>query len=107
MPMITIKFDDQRVENADILVLSETIQKIVSEATGIKDVFVYADSPKIKLKIAPIEVFIEMSASKIGNRDELFSTIKSKLSKWKKDNNFSQPINLTLIPMNWKFEVNI
>ncbi|MEK9195029.1 MAG: hypothetical protein AAB975_01525, partial [Patescibacteria group bacterium] len=75
MPMITIKFDDQRVENADILVLSETIQKIVSEATGIKDVFVYADSPKIKLKIAPIEVFIEMSASKIGNRDELFSTI--------------------------------
>jgi hypothetical protein len=70
-------------------------------------VFVYANKAQIKVKIAPIEIFVEMSAHKITDLDELFSEIKSNLSEWKKTNNFSHPINLTLIPMNWKIEIGI
>jgi hypothetical protein len=107
MPMITIKFDSKKVTDDEVVALSSAIQKIVSNTTGIQDVFVYADSPKISTAISPIEIFVEMSASKIENLEELFASVKEKLKEWKNENDFQIPINLTIIPMNWKFEVNI
>ena len=107
MPRIKIQYDDARVEKSDILNLSNAIQKIVAEVTGIEDVFVYGNSSEIKIKIAPIEIFVQMSAHKIKNEEELIGAIKKSLSNWKKENNFKYPINLSLIPMNWKVEVEI
>jgi len=107
MPMINIKFDDREVGDDKITELSNAVIKIVQDATGIPEVFVYADSPKIKIGVAPIEIFVEMSASKVENRDELFENIRSKLSAWKKEAGFQHPITITLIPMDWKFEVDI
>jgi hypothetical protein len=107
MPMINIEYDNDKVNEEKILSLSNAIQKIVSETTKIEDVFVYANASKIKVKIAPIEIFIQMSASKISNKDKLIQDIKSKLLQWKKKNSFTIPINLTLIPMDWKVEVGI
>ena len=105
--MIKIKYDDARVSDDKIVELSKAVQRIVIETTGIKDVFVYADSPKIKIDVAPIEIFVEMSAVKITNRDELFESLKGLISQWKKSIGFEVPINFTLIPMDWKFDVNI
>lgn len=105
--MITIKFDDREVTDAEIINLSDAIQKIVSEATDIKDVFVYADSPKIKVAIAPIEIFVEMSASKIEDAENLLKKITERTSTWKNQNNFQHSINITLNPMNWIFETGI
>lgn len=107
MPVIRIDYDDAKVETSDITALSEAIQKIVSGATHIDDVFVYANSSQIKIKIAPVEIFIQMSAHKISDEDALVKEIKSKLSSWKKKTSFSHPINLTFIPMNWKIEIGI
>ena len=86
---------------------SWAVQKIVSVATGIEDVFVYANSAQIKVQIAPIEIFVEMSAHKIKDQDELFANMKAKISEWKQKNYFKQPVNLTLIPMQWKMEIGI
>jgi hypothetical protein len=107
MPIIKIQFDDGKVKEDDIVQLSHAIQKIVVETTGIEDVFVYGNSSQIKINIAPIEIFIEMSDHKIKDEDVLITDIKGKLSTWKKENNYSHPINLTLIPMHWKVEVGI
>ncbi len=107
MPIINIEYDSKKLNKKEVLNLSEAIQKIVSEATNIESVFVYANSAKIKVKIAPIEIFIQMSDHKIKDIDLLFEEIKSKLSKWKKETNFSHLINLTIIPMKWKFETGI
>lgn len=105
--MIKIQYDDVRVKKEDIKNLSNAIQKIVSEATGIEDVFVYGNSSEIKVKIAPIEIFVEMSAHKVEDEDALIKDIKERLTVWKKENNFSFPINLSLIPMHWKIEIGI
>ena len=67
MPMITMEFDDTKVTDQEIQALAEAMQKIVSIATDIEDVFVYANSARIRVKIAPIEVFVQMTASKINN----------------------------------------
>ena len=107
MPMINIKYDDAKIKDDEVIVLSKAVQKIVSNATGIKEVFVYADSPKIKIDVAPIEIFVEMSASKVEDRESLFQEIKTKLSNWKKENNFNTPITITLTPVNWSFDVDI
>ena len=107
MPMINIEYDGVKVKKEEVRELSKSIQKIVSEATQIKDVFVYTNSSEITVKIAPIEIFVRMSDTKITNADQLFQDIKSKLSAWKKESNFKHPINLTLIPMKWKFETGL
>ena len=107
MPIIRIEWDDKKLKMDDILTLSNAIQKIVSETTKIEDVFVYANSSQITIKIAPIEIFVEISAHKIKNEDKLIRTFKTKLTVWKKQNAFDYPINLTLIPMNWKIEIGI
>ncbi|OGZ11484.1 MAG: hypothetical protein A3D67_03745 [Candidatus Lloydbacteria bacterium RIFCSPHIGHO2_02_FULL_51_22] len=107
MPMINIKFDDRKIQDKKIIELSNAVIKIVQDATNIPEVFVYADSPRIKIGVAPIEIFVEMSASKVPDKEELFEEIKNKLSDWKKINGFEYPITITLTPMNWKFEVGI
>lgn len=107
MSMITIKYDDNKLKDEQIVLLSKAIQKIVQDATKIPEVFVYADSPKIKIDVAPVEIFVEMSANKISDRENLFQEIKNGLSVWRKDNNFENPITITLTPVDWRFEVNI
>ncbi len=105
--MITIKYDDAHIDDEQIILLSKATQKIVINTTGIKEVFVYADSPKIKIDVAPIEIFIEMSEQKISDKQKLFEDIKKQLSDWKKINNFTAPVTITLTPMDWQFEVGI
>lgn len=107
MPLIKIEFDNEKVSEKEILDLSTAVQKIVSAITVIEDVFVYANSAQVKVKIAPIEIFIEMSAHKIKDRVELIGKIKENLARWKQESNFQYLINLTLIPMDWNIEIGI
>lgn len=107
MPMIHIEYDGTKLSDDDIVAVSDAVQKIVSSATQIKDVFVYANSAHIKVAVAPIEIFVRMSAAKIDDKDALFEDIRDRISKWKAKSEFSHPINITLIPMDWRFEVNI
>jgi hypothetical protein len=107
MPVIKIEYDDTKVKENAVVAVSNAIQKIVSETTGIEDVFVYANSSRIKVKIAPIEIWVEMSANKIEDVEKLLSEFKEKLSTWKKKDGFQYPINLTLTPVPWKFEIGI
>ena len=107
MPIIRIDFDNEQIGNDDIRNLSTGIRGIVSEVTEIEDVFVYANNSEIKVKVAPVEIFVEMSAHKIKDLGELTTTIVSRLSDWKKENHFTTPLNLSVIPMPWKIEIGI
>ena len=97
----------KEISDKEVNFLSGTIQKIVSTVTHIEDVFVYANSSQIKINIAPVEVFIEMSNDKIKDADKLIEDITSKLSDWKTKENFKHSINLTLISMDWKVKTSI
>lgn len=107
MPMIHIEYDNAGVSDHDAEALARAICGIVSRATGIKDVFVYANTAKIKVQVAPIEIFVRMTAAKIKDENALMQDIKVKLAEWKLSTNFQYPINLTLIPVNWKIEIGI
>jgi hypothetical protein len=107
MPIIRIDYDNEKIDSVNINKVSHAIRDIVAEVTQIEDVFVYGNSSEIKIKIAPIEIFVELSAHKIENIDELTTEIVARLSEWKKDNHFTTLINFTLIPMPWKIEIGI
>ncbi len=107
MPLINLEYDDSSVSEEEASGLSEAIRNIVSEATDIKDVFVYANTAKIKVQIAPIEIFVRMSAKINDDKENLIEDIKTRLLEWKASSGFNHPINLTIIPMNWKVEVAI
>lgn len=77
------------------------------EVTKIEDVMVYGRTSEIKIKVHPIEIWVSMSAHKIPDVGVLLELLKNRLSEWKKESDFTHPINLTLIPEPWKFEIGI
>jgi hypothetical protein len=107
MPVVTIEFDGKKVSRKEAHSISNAVQKVVHSATRIEDVSVFANSSSIKVKAAPIEVFVYMSDYKIKNAETLAKEFRRRLSSWKKDSKFRHRINLTLIPMNWKVEKDI
>jgi hypothetical protein len=107
MPIVKIKYNSKVVSDSDAEILAVAIQKIVAETTGIPEVFVYADSPKIQVETAPVEIFVSLSAHKVPDLDSLMNATKEKIKQWKSESGFSHPITLTITPMNWKFEVDI
>ena len=107
MPVVNIEYDSKKVKKLEIVALSKAVHKIVSEATKIEDVPVYANNSQIKFKVSPIEIFVRISAHKVNNLEDLTKKIESKLSEWKKKNSFPQPINLSVILMQWKIKIGI
>lgn len=107
MPVIHLEYDDKKISAEDAEAISIAMRDIVSRLTKIDDVFVYANTANIKVQVAPIEFFVQMSSSKIDDLDSLVFEIKSEIKKWKTENNFSTPVNLSFIPMNWKIELGI
>ncbi len=107
MPVVRVEFNDTIVSNADAQFLCEAAQKIVANVTGIADVFVYGNSSQIKVKVAPIEVWVEMSDYKIADAEELTNRLKTEFHDWKDETQYPHPINLTLIPMSWKVEIDV
>ncbi len=107
MPIVRIDFNREVIDESQIKLLSEAVQKIVAEETKIEDVIVYANDSQIKVKAWPIEIFVQMSEQKIVDEDTLFESLKSRIVDWKKSSRFPHPINLTFIPMKWKIEVGL
>jgi hypothetical protein len=107
MPVIHIEYDENNITEADARKLAEASHKLVSSITDIEDVPVYANSSQIRVAVSPIEIFVRLSAHKIDDPDKLTAELKSAFSEWSKKEQFNHPINLTLIPMDWKIEIGI
>jgi len=107
MPIVRIDYDDKQVTDEQIKELCAALKKIVADTTKIKEVYVYANSPQIKLGIDPVEVFVQITKEKVGDKGKLFEELKNQISNWRKISNFDPSINFTLMPMDWQFEVDI
>lgn len=107
MPVVTIEFDKQVVSTDDVQKLADASHEIVSRITEIEDVPVYANSSDIIAKIGPIEIFVRLSDHKIKDLDKLTADLTQGFSDWKKEQNFTHPINMSVIPMNWKIVIGI
>ena len=104
--MITIKYASS-VEAADIEVLAHGLKSLIEEAIGENDVFIYAETSTIAVGIEPIEVFVQVNERKAADPEHLTSAIAEQFSAWKQESNFSQTINLNVIPVQWHSRIGL
>ena len=105
--MINIAYDSHRVSADEATQLATSLQLLVMEAMGEKDVFVYADAKSITVAADSIEVFVQVNEQKLSDPADLMDTVAEKLNIWKKGNNFQQPINLNVIPVIWYSKIGV
>lgn len=107
MPVIRIEYDSQLISEVKAQALCKAAQNAVVQATGIDSTFVYGNASQITIDIAPVEIWVEVSAHKVPDPEKTSKLIRAELQQWKLHENFEHPINLTLIPMNWQLELDI
>lgn len=107
MPVIRVEYDSTLVSEIKARGLCKAAQTAVIEATGIESTFVYGNASQITIDIAPVEIWVEVSAHKVPDPAKAAKDIRTKLADWKQAEGFAQPINFTLIPMDWILELDI
>ena len=107
MPVVNIEYDSSAVSAEDMQKLADATHEIVSRVTNIEDVPVYAHDANVKSHVAPVEIFIRLSAQKVEDADVLTTQLKQAFSDWKREQAYPHPINMTFIPMDWKIEIGI
>ena len=83
MPIVKIEYDQALLPEAEVRTLCEAVQAIVAKITAIEDVSVFANCAHIRIKAAPIEIFVQISAHKVPDLETLTSQIKQALGIWK------------------------
>jgi hypothetical protein len=107
MPVIRIEYDPAVVTDFRARALCQAAKAAVVAATGIPETFVYGNASQIRVDVAPVEIWVEVSTSKVPDPAKTAADIRAKLSEWKQQDNFGAKINLTLIPMQWQLELEI
>lgn len=106
--MLIIHIDyNETVDAESIRKLTSAMHTIVSAATATENVPVYARKAPFQSYTAPIEIFVEIDSHTAKDSNALVADIKTRIQKWKKERAFQYPINLSLIPTDWKTEVGI
>ena len=105
--MITIHYDDTVIARDEVRTLSEAIHQIVREVMAVNDVFVYAYTAQVLVGADPIEVFIQVNASKVSDVPRVIDLVTARLTAWKQQSEFSVPINLNVIPVEWHYKIGI
>lgn len=105
MPVVRVEYDSTLVSDVKAQTLCKAAQTAVIEATGIPETFVYGNASQITIDIAPVEIWVEVSAHKVADPAKTAKDIRAKLAAWKQAEGFEQPINFTLIPMDWILEL--
>lgn len=80
MPVIRVEYDDMVVPEDEAHALCTAVQKAIITATGIKETFVYGNAARIKIDIALVEIWVEMSAHKVDDAETLAKDIRKELS---------------------------
>lgn len=106
--LLYIDYDSSIISIEDIKRYATEIEKIISETTEIEEhTPTYVRTTDFSLNAAPIEIFLQVSLKFLTDEDKLLCSLRDALSVRKNKENITHNINLTLMPMTWKFELNI
>ncbi len=109
MPIIRVEYDPEKFTAEQITRLTTDVVEYTKEVTGIAEVYAWANASQIRIGIDPVDIIIEMSAHKVPQDDAslLSKPLVAKIKQWKVDHNVTEPINLTIIPVQWQLEIGI
>jgi hypothetical protein len=109
MPIIRVEYDPDKISAEEITELSQAAVEFTREVTGIPETYAWVNASDIRIDIDPVDIIVEISAHKVpdGDPKKLSGPIADKIRQWKAEHQFTQPINLTVTPVNWALEIGI
>jgi hypothetical protein len=104
MPVIKLEFDDSIVNTDTTKEFCEAIRRIVVDSTGLpeNEICLYGNNSQIKINVAPIQVWLEISDYKVSDVDKLANDIRDQIVEWKDKTKFAHQIKFMLVPKNQK-----
>jgi len=111
MPVIKIDYDKSKVKETVVQKIAVELQKTAAEASKLPlaRVSVFARANQLTVNAAPIEIYVQVGSTSIpgGDTKKYLGLMKKRMQAFKKAHNITTPINISIIPMNWKSEIGI
>lgn len=111
MPVVKVDYEKNKISDSAIRNLVDALQEITAYATGYeaKENSVFASANEITANAGPVEIYIQATFADATPEDleAMLDRAAVKITAFKKENNISVPINVSVVKMNWKFKLGI
>lgn len=111
MPIVRIDYEKSKISTEEIRKVAEAIQKFAATATGYepKEISVFASENQVTINAAPIEIYVYATFPNTTEQDleSMLLKLKDLVVPFKEQNNIEIPFNLSIVKMNWKFQLEV
>ncbi|MEK7638793.1 MAG: hypothetical protein AAB388_01390 [Patescibacteria group bacterium] len=111
MPIVRIDYEKSKLSQEEIQKVAAAIQKFAAEATGYTpaEVSVFASPNQVTVNAAPIEIYVYATFSEVSEQDmeRILAKLRDQIVPFKQHNNITVPFNISVVKMNWKFELEV
>lgn len=111
MPIVRIDYEKSKLSREVIQKVAEAIQGFAAEATGYTpaEISVFASENQITINAAPIEIYVYATFPEASGEDmeAMLIKLRDMVIPFKAQNNITTPFNLSIVKMNWKFQLEV
>ncbi len=111
MPIVRIDYNKEVFSDEKMQSIAETIQVLSAQVTGYdtSDISVFASPNCITVNAAPIEVYIYATfPHETGEcMEKMLEELKGLIIRYKEENDIATPFNLSVVKMDWKFQLEV
>ncbi len=111
MPIVRIDFEKNIISQDEIKMVAVAIQEFTAKVTkyDLKDISVFASENQVTINAAPVEIYVYATFERASDEDLelMLKEIRDLIVPFKLKNNIKTLFNLSIVKMNWKFELEV
>ena len=111
MPIVRIDYKKSHFSQDEMRVIVPKMQELSAQVTGydVKDISVFANENQITINAAPIEIYIYATfPHETGESMEaMLEELKKLVQEFKVSEGIETPFNLSVVKMDWKFQLEV
>lgn len=111
MPIVRIDYEKERLSQDQMRIVASKIQELAAQVTGYepKDISVFASENQITINAAPIEIYIYANFPNVTEEkmELILKELADLVVPFKKEQGIEVPFNLSIVKMNWKFQLEV
>lgn len=111
MPIVRIDFEKSIISQDEIKVVAVAIQEFTAKVTkyDLKDISVFASENQVTINAAPVEIYVYATFERASDEDLelMLKELRDLIVPFKLKNSIKTLFNLSIVKMNWKFELEV
>ncbi len=111
MPIVRIDYEKSIISQDEIKKVAVATQEFTAKVTKyeLKDISVFASENQVTINAAPVEIYVYATFSDSSEEDLelMLRDLKDLIIPFKLENNIITPFNLSIVKMNWKFQLEV